>query len=1063
MLKEHTGPINSVAYRPDGQQIASGSHDNTIRLWRVDGHPGSVLKGHTDAVRSLAYRPDGQQLASGSDDKTVRLWGVDGSIGPVLEGHTSYVFRVAYRTDGQQLASGSWDDTIHLWGTDDIAGPVLSKTDAPDWFNSTKIKSDDNYHISYQNNSVICTFKTETQSIRLWSYPRLAILNAQNAHFDNVQGLSVNNCLVLDEVGAQGLLPLLSRYCQKDTQNNNTEALNALLYLWDIKHDAATAYSLGQCYEQGWGVTTAFKTAISWYEKAANANHSESQFALGQCYELGSLGVKKNYKKAFAWYQKAATTKPNYIPAQYALSFLYEMGQGVTKDLDEAQYLFMLAWENGLTGENYRTAFKAIAEKGSRYANYYLGQLYGSGQTKDFIQNHEEALNYYEKSASKGYELAIKALETLSEKNILPEHKIKAERILATLYEQGTSDIPQDITKAIEWYKKAAKNKDAESKYHLGVLYQIGYKPPLLRWSIPSSGHKLEQSEKDAIYYYSQAARQGHTKAKEALEHLNIDMSTLNIKSFETNIGTIILEDEFIGEGGYAHVYRAYKNGEPNKFLAVKKFGLNMSESSKEANQINEEFTTILTFATSSNYFVKCHAQIWQPPQHYGIVMDYMPQGSLHKALTDHSLTTPQKYIIAQNVAWGLKEIHRKNKNHCDIKSENILLTEKYRAKITDFGLAQTHTSARQQTGIKGTVPFYPPEILKDSHEKTTADIYTAFSDMYTYGVLLWELVTEKSPYANKLDDAIMMLIKEGKTEALSEITDPRFAHLIKQCWKYEPKERPTALEALEMLGESYDNLYESPPLSIPDEQATTQLLQPPSESQYKNAFDAYKHAANQKNNAEACYTLATFYSHGHSPVDQDVVEARNWFEKAANLKHLKGCLELARFFAYRHPNETNPEQHLESNFRAAKDWIKKANDILANRYTLDLMPTSDLKPNVIYVKSLSEHQIEYKVLHKNNGELRELEEQSGNIDLSKLGSKSKLSVDFPKEINQDNILRIKLKDIEKIIFAASKQGHTLGAGVKAVKHEINGLSYEALVNAGGDAFYQRKLANVRF
>jgi len=69
--------VRSVAFSPDGQTLASGAADHTVRLWRVaDGALLHTLEGHTDMVRSVAFSPDGRLLASGSDDGTVRLWGV---------------------------------------------------------------------------------------------------------------------------------------------------------------------------------------------------------------------------------------------------------------------------------------------------------------------------------------------------------------------------------------------------------------------------------------------------------------------------------------------------------------------------------------------------------------------------------------------------------------------------------------------------------------------------------------------------------------------------------------------------------------------------------------------------------------------------------------------------------------------------------------------------------------------------------------------------------------------------------------------------------------------------
>ncbi|MBW4615616.1 MAG: serine/threonine protein kinase [Desmonostoc vinosum HA7617-LM4] len=113
----HASWVHSVAFSPDGKFLASGSADCTIKLWQVQtGREIQTFTGHSDSVGVVAFSQDGQLLASGSSDNTIKLWQVYTNREIyTLSGHSFFINSVAFSQDGQLLASGSSDNTIKLW------------------------------------------------------------------------------------------------------------------------------------------------------------------------------------------------------------------------------------------------------------------------------------------------------------------------------------------------------------------------------------------------------------------------------------------------------------------------------------------------------------------------------------------------------------------------------------------------------------------------------------------------------------------------------------------------------------------------------------------------------------------------------------------------------------------------------------------------------------------------------------------------------------------------------------------------------------------------------------
>ncbi|BCL38029.1 eIF2A-related protein [Nostoc sp. MS1] len=117
ILEGHSNQVYSVAYSPNGRQLASASRDKTIKIWDIStGKTLNTLSGHNSEVRSIAYSPDGKYLASASFDKTIKIWNIStGRAVNTLFGHNDGVYSVTYSPDGKYLASASSDKTIKIW------------------------------------------------------------------------------------------------------------------------------------------------------------------------------------------------------------------------------------------------------------------------------------------------------------------------------------------------------------------------------------------------------------------------------------------------------------------------------------------------------------------------------------------------------------------------------------------------------------------------------------------------------------------------------------------------------------------------------------------------------------------------------------------------------------------------------------------------------------------------------------------------------------------------------------------------------------------------------------
>ncbi|MEB3180844.1 MAG: AAA-like domain-containing protein [Nostocaceae cyanobacterium] len=130
---KHQATVHRVAFSPQNDMIVAGSLDGHLNLWKIDGTRLKTIPGHQTPVWGVAFSPDGKLIASASGDKTVKLWQMDGKLIQTLRGHQKAVWSVAFSPDSQMIASAGVDGKVKLWSVDGRLIKTLEGHQAPVW------------------------------------------------------------------------------------------------------------------------------------------------------------------------------------------------------------------------------------------------------------------------------------------------------------------------------------------------------------------------------------------------------------------------------------------------------------------------------------------------------------------------------------------------------------------------------------------------------------------------------------------------------------------------------------------------------------------------------------------------------------------------------------------------------------------------------------------------------------------------------------------------------------------------------------------------------------------
>ncbi|XP_040286873.1 tyrosine-protein kinase SRK2-like [Bufo bufo] len=182
------------------------------------------------------------------------------------------------------------------------------------------------------------------------------------------------------------------------------------------------------------------------------------------------------------------------------------------------------------------------------------------------------------------------------------------------------------------------------------------------------------------------------------------------------------------------------------------------------------------------------------------IVTEYMPQGNLKKYLQDHQkekdLPFPQLVDFAVQICQGMDYMERKGCVHRDLRGENIFLSAMMSCKIGDFGLARFLNNSSNAVSADAQLPirWTAPEVFQMQK-------YTTKSDIWSYGVLLVEIITYgKIPFPNKTNLLYCQDIKNRKALHPPAESPDNLSYIMGMCWRYQPESRPSFCEIEQFL-----------------------------------------------------------------------------------------------------------------------------------------------------------------------------------------------------------------------------------------------------------------------
>lgn len=281
--------------------------------------------------------------------------------------------------------------------------------------------------------------------------------------------------------------------------------------------------------------------------------------------------------------------------------------------------------------------------------------------------------------------------------------------------------------------------------------------------------------------------------------HLEIEVP----EAFACDMSSLFLGQKF-ASGNHTRLYHGeYKDQE----VAVKLLRLDCCEDATIAAKLERQFMQEVHCLSQLHHpsIVKFMAASMKPPV-CCLIMEYVPGGSLRAFLHRNesgSLSMKTILSMALDVAMGMAYLHSQGVVHRDLKSENLVLTEDLHVKLTDFGVGCQEAECDLRSADTGTYRWMAPEMISHQH-------YSKKVDVYSFGIILWELVTGEVPFHDMTPVQVAYaVVNKNARPSIPEDCPSALRQLMEHCWNANPERRPNFYQIVQTLEDLENPLSE--------------------------------------------------------------------------------------------------------------------------------------------------------------------------------------------------------------------------------------------------------------